>query len=238
MLSQIKNYCIYNTSNMIKAVTFSLLIILSFSSHADPISDLVNIAAQIQGYQLQISSIQNTIQGLTHQIQDAVSGQSAWAHWQFTDYQSWGENTDHWGSVLSMAGNGANNSQLGQTLRSLAEEFPVATELYNSVNPNKLDQKYYALKAKTALAARAASQLSYDKIQEQINYANQLRQQIGTTASLKQSVDLESRLTLENNLIQLEMLRQLALINQQHAIDAQEEVNDAVQNAHFLNTKF
>lgn len=232
MLKPIKNQCIYRT------VALSLFMILSFPSHADPISDLVNIAAQIQGYQLQISSIQNTIQGLTHQIQDAVSGQSDWAHWQFTDHQSWGENTDRWGSVLSMAGNGGNNSQLGRTLRALAEEFPVATELYNSVNPNKMDQKYYALKAKTALVARAASQLSYDKIQEQINYANQLRQQIGATATLKQSVDLESRLTLENNLIQLEMLRQLALINQQHAVDAQAEVNEAVQNAHFLNTNY
>lgn len=228
----IKNFCIYKT------VIFNLLMILSFPSHADPISDLVNIAAQIQGYQLQISSIQNTIQGLTHQIQDAVSGKSEWAHWQFTDYQSWGENTDHWASVLNMAGNGGNMSQLGQMLRSLAIEFPVETDLYNNVNPNKMDQKYYTLKAKTALAARAASQLSYDKIQEQINYSNQLRQQIGTTTTLKQSVDLESRLTLENNLIQLEMLRQLALINQQHAIDTQAEVNDAIQNAHFLNTNY
>ncbi|MCH9755459.1 MAG: type IV secretion system protein [Candidatus Rickettsiella isopodorum] len=232
MLNPIKSHRTYKT------IVLSLFMILSFPSYADPISDLVNIAAQIQGYQLQISSIQNTIQGLTHQIQDAVSGQSEWGHSQFTDHQSWGENTDRWGSVLSMAGNTGNNSQLGRTLRALAEEFPVATELYNSVNPNKMDQKYYALKAKTALAARAASQLSYDKIQDQINYANQLRQQIGTTATLKQSVDLESRLTLENNLIQLEMLRQLALINQQHAIDAQAEVNEAVQNAHFLNANY
>lgn len=232
MLNPIKNYRTYKT------IVFSLFMILSFPSYADPISDLVNIAAQIQCYQLQISSIQNTIQGLTHQIQDAVSGQSEWAHWQFTDYQSWGENTDRWNSVLSMAENGGNNSQLGRALRTLAEEFPVATELYNSVNPNKMDQKYYALKAKTALAARAASQLSYDKIQDQINYANQLRQQIGSTATLKQSVDLESRLTLENNLIQLEMLRQLALINQQHAIDAQAEVNESIQNAHFLNANY
>ncbi len=229
MLTLIKNHCIY------KSVIFSLLMILSFPSYADPISDLVNIAAQIQGYQLQISNIQNTIEGLTHQIQDAVSGKSEWAHWQFTDYQSWGENTDRWDSVLSMAGNGGNMSQLGQVLRSLAAEFPVATELYNNTNPNKVDQKYYALKAKTALAARAASQLGYDKIQEQINYTNQLRQQIGATTTLKQSVDLESRLTLENNLIQLEMLRQLALINQQHAIDSQAEVNDAIQNARFIN---
>ncbi len=137
-----------------------------------------------------------------------------------------------------MAGKGGNNSLLGQTLHSLEKEFPVDTPLYNQVNPNKTDQAYYALKAKTALAARAASQLGYDKIQEQINYANQLRQQIGTTTTLKQSLDLQNRLTIENNLIQLETLRQLALLNQQQAIDAQAQVNDAIQTAHFLSTKF
>ncbi len=227
-----------NLNLAIKAAMLSLLILLPLPSAADPISDLLMIAEQIQGYQQQIAGIQNTIEGLTDQIQAAVSGQSGWGRWQFKDYQSWGENTDRWESILHMAGNGGNLSLLGQTLHSLAKEFPVNTPLYNRVNPNKTDQAYYALKAKTALAARAASQLSYDKIQEQINYANQLRQQIGTTTTLKQSLDLQNRLTIENNLIQLETLRQLALLNQQQAIDAQEKVNDAIQTAHFLSRKF
>jgi hypothetical protein len=227
-----------NLNSAIKATMLSLLIFLPLPSAADPISDLVMIAEQIQGYQQQITGIQDTIEGLTDQIQAAVSGQSQWGRWQFKDYQSWGENTDHWESILQMAGKGGNVSLLGQVFHSLAKEFPVNTPLYNQVNPNKSDQAYYALKAKTALAARAASQLSYDKIQEQINYANQLRQQIGTTTTLKQSLDLQNRLTIENNLIQLETLRQLALLNQQQAIDAQAEVNDAIQTAHFLSRKF
>lgn len=222
----------------IKAFVLSLLIILPLPSHADFFTDLINIAAQIQGYQLEMTGIQDTIQRLNRQIQEAVSGQSEWGHWQYTDYSSWGENTDHWNDVLNMAANGGNNSQLGRTLRSLAREFPVDTALYNRVNPNNTDQKFYALKSKTALAARAASQLSYDKIQEQINYTSQLRQQIGTTTTLKQSLDLQNRLTIENNLIQLETLRQLALINQQHAIDSQAEVNNSIQNSRFLNKKF
>lgn len=223
---------------VIKMTILSLLIFLPLPSAADPISDLLMFAEQIQGYQQQIASIQNTIEGLTDQIQSAVSGQSEWGRWQFTDYQSWGKNTDRWESILQMAGKGGNVSLLGQTLRSLAKEFPVDTPLYNQVNPNKSDQAYYALKAKTALAARAASQLGYDKIQDQINYANQLRQQIGTTTTLKQSLDLQNRLTIENNLIQLETLRQLTLLNQQQAIDAQAQVNDAIQTARFLSKKF
>ncbi len=225
-------------NKIFKITVLSLLIILPLPSRADFFTDLINITAQIQGYQLEMTGIQDTIQRLNRQIQEAVSGQSEWGHWQYTDYSSWGEHTDHWNDVLNIAANGGNNGQLGRTLRSLEQEFPVDTALYNRTNPNKADQTYYSLKAKTTLAARAASQLSYDKIQKQINYSNQLRQQIGTTTTLKQSLDLQNRLTIENNLIQLETLRQLALINQQHAIDSQAEVNNSIQNALFLNEKF
>lgn len=221
-----------------KTILLSLLIALPLPSHATLFMELINIAVQMEADQFQMLDIQGSIQRLNSQIQEAVSGQSEWGYWEYTDYSSWGKNTDHWNDVLTLAEKGGNNSQLGRTLRSFAQEFPFDTALYNHTNPNKADQTYYSLKAKTALAARAASQLSYDKIQEQINYTHQLRQQIGKTTTLKQSLDLQNRLTIENSFIQLETLRQLALINQQHAIDSQAEINNSVQNARFLDEKF
>lgn len=211
-----------------------LFLIFPLSSQADPISGLLFLIEKIQGYQQQVAGIQQSIEGLTQDIQNAVSGQSEWGDWRFKDYASWGNKSDRWNAVLNIAENGGNKSPLGRTLRSIAQAFPLDTVLYNRVNPNPTDQKYYALKSKTALVARAASQLSYDNIQEQIDYANQLRQQIGSTTTLKQSLDLQNRLTIENTLIQLETLRQLALLNQQHAIDAQVQVNEAIQTARFL----
>ncbi|WP_218814689.1 type IV secretion system protein [Rickettsiella endosymbiont of Dermanyssus gallinae] len=222
--------------NVVKFILLSLLILCPLKSYADPfISSVLQIASQIKDYQMQMADIQSTIQRLDSQIQQAVSGHSEWGNWQFNDFNSWGLNADRWSSLLNSTVNGDTNSQLGSMLRLLSREFPLAVELYNRVNPNKSDQKFYSLKAKTALVARAASQLSYDKIQEQINYTNQLRQQIGTTATLKEAVDLSSRLTIENNLIQIEVLRQLALMNQQHAIDAQAEINDELENARFVD---
>jgi Type IV secretion system proteins len=225
-------------NKLFKTAFLGLLIVLPLPSHAVLFTDLINIAVQIQAYQFQMLDIQGSIQRLNGQIQEAISGQSEWGSWQYTDYSSWGKNTAHWNEVLTLAEKGGNNSQLGRTLRLLAQEFPFDTALYNQTNPNKADQIYYSLKAKTALAARAASQLSYDKIQEQIHYTHQLRQQIGKTTTLKQSLDLQNRLTIENSFIQLETLRQLALINQQHAIDSQAEINNSIQNARFLNQKF
>ena len=219
----------------LKILLLILLIFFPLTSRADPfISSVLHIAAQIEGYQMQMADIQSTISRLNRQIQEAVSGQSEWGDWQFNDFQSWGFNVDRWSSLLNLAVNGDNNSRLGSMLRLLSREFPLAMELYNRVNPNKTDQKFYSLRAKTALVTRAASQLSYDRIQEQINYMNQLRQQIGSTTTLKEAVDLENRLTVESNLIQIEVLRQLALMNQQHSIDAQAEVNIDLENAHFV----
>ncbi len=65
-----------NLNPVIKMIVLSLLIFLPLPSAADPISDLLMIAEKIQGYQQQITGIQNTIEGLTDQIQSAVSGQS------------------------------------------------------------------------------------------------------------------------------------------------------------------
>ncbi|WP_218813342.1 type IV secretion system protein [Rickettsiella endosymbiont of Dermanyssus gallinae] len=218
-----------------KIILLSWLIFFPLTSYADPfISGLLHIAAQIEGYQMQMTDIQSTISRLNRQIQQAVSGRSEWGNWRFNDFQSWGLQADRWGSLLNLVTQGGNDGQLGLVLRLLAREFPSAMALYNRVNPNRSDQQFYSLRAKTALVTRAASQLSYDKIQEQINYANELRSQIGTTRTLKEAVDLENRLTVENNLIQIEVLRQLALMNQQHAINAQAEVNLDLQNARFV----
>lgn len=171
------------------------------------------------------------------QLNALLSEASQWGTWRFTDSHSWGETAAQWQRVLDLAQRRGDGSPLGRTLQPLAKEFPIETQVYNQTNPSSLDQRYYALQAETALAARAASELSYNKIQEQINYAKQLKDQINTTTSLKQAVDLQSRLIIENHLIQLEMLRQLAVINQQQAIQSQATVNDMAQTAHFLLPK-
>src|SRR5688572_30129043 len=118
---------------------------------------------------------------------------------------------------------------------TLAHEFPMDMAFYNRAHRNPTDQRYYTLKPQThtpppptPLVARAVSQLRFDPIQIQIDAANQVRQEIGTTSTLKSSVDLQKRLTVENTLFQLDMLRQLALLNQQQALEAQADVNEAI----------
>lgn len=180
--------------------------------------------------------LNSAISGTLDQQLEAMTGTNKWGTQNFTDFQTWGSGADNWQNVLNMAQSGGNSSLLGQEMQQIANQFPINTSLYNSINPNTTDQNFYALQSQTALAARAASQLGFDKIQDHLNYINNnLRTQIGTTADLKTSVDLQSRILVENTLVQLEMLRQLALSNQQQSIEAQAEANSAIKNANFLN---
>ena len=96
------------------------------------------------------------------------------------------------------------------------------------------NQQYYAVKSKTVLAARAASQLDYDHIQNQIAYQQMLQQQIEKATDLKSAIDLSNRIQVEGNLINLAILRQAALSNQQQAINEQANINSALSNAKFL----
>ncbi|MHB1222276.1 MAG: type IV secretion system protein, partial [Gammaproteobacteria bacterium] len=184
--------------------------------------------------QRDILSSQKDIEMLMRQVDDSMHGHSGWGGYQFHDYQSYGIDASDWSRVMKMGDSGYGSGVLGQTMRGLSNEFPVDRKTYNGGITNSTNQKYYALKSQTILAARAASQLDYSKIQEQITYQQMLQQQIENTKDLKAAIDLSNRIQVEGNLINLGILRQTALANQQQAVSEQDSVNVALTNARFL----
>ena len=192
---------------------------------------------QILSVQRDILSSQKDIQQLSKNIEAHLSGHSGWGDYQFRDYQSYGNGAYDWNSVLQMAEYGQGEGALGKSIGGISKQFPMDNHLYNKGIQDTTSQTYYSLKAKTLLATRAASQLDYDKIQEQIAYQQMLRQQIEKTHDLKAAVDLSSRIQIEGNLIQLAILRQAALNNQQQSITEQANVNLALSHAKFLTRR-
>ena len=87
-------------------------------------------------------------------------------------------------------------------------EFPIDINGYNQGVSDPTSRQYYADQSQTVLATRAASQLDYDKIQDQIAYQQMLQQKIDNTDELKSALDLNNRIQVESNLINLEILRQ------------------------------
>jgi hypothetical protein len=185
--------------------------------------------------QRDILTSQRDVQKLMEQVNSNMTGHSGWGTYHTHDYQSYGDNARNWSDVIQLASSGNRSGALGQTMNSLANQFPTSKDVYNKGVSDPTSQTYYRVRSETVLATRAASQLDYDKIQDQISYQQMLQQEIEHTKDLKGAVDLNNRIQVEANLINLEVLRQSALANQQHAIGDQANVNSALQNAKFLS---
>jgi hypothetical protein len=217
----------------------SFLFIFNVAASADIISDLddlLGFVKNISQTETDIAGYDSNIEDLQKDIKAEMSGNYGIGALNFKDFASWGNDANDWESVLHMAQNGGSSGgNLGSNVNQLRNQFPIDTNFFNQQQSDKTQQQYYALTAQTALAARAASQTDYNQIQQQINNEQQLKNQIDKTQNLKEATDLQNRLQVENNLIQLETLRQLSLSNQQQALLLQANANAALQDAHLLS---
>lgn len=177
---------------------------------------------------------QHDIENLMKSVNTGIVGHSGWGTYQTHDYQSYGESAIDWNDVMHLAESGGGSGDLGSVINAIAKQFPINQNDFNRGITNSTQQQYYAVQSQTVLATRAASQLDYDKIQNQIAYQRMLQEQIENANDLKSAVDLNNRIQVEANLINLEMLRQQSLANQQNAIDAQANINNALLHAKFL----
>jgi hypothetical protein len=166
-----------------------------------------------------------------------MSGHSGWGTYQYHDYQSYGAGANTWTALAQTIKTGGNAGQLGQVITGLVREFPIEAQTFSKGITDPSSRAYYASQSQTIVAARAASQLDYDKVQNQIAYQQMLQSQIEHTKDLKSAVDLNNRIQAEANLINLAILRQAAIANQQQAMTAQGSMNSALINAKFLTKK-
>lgn len=208
-----------------KVIILSFLTLFSSYSYADP-DELAELVA-IYGV------VNQSLSQLQAQVNE-LKGNFGLGNLNNQDFGSW-KDASSWKDALNVAENGGNGGgKLGSVVSSMANQFPINTNAFNQADSSKIDQTFYDLQSKTALAARAASQLDYDNLQGQIDYQKNLQKQIDSTSNVKAALDLNNRLQVENNLIHLQMLRQVSLLNQQQSLKAQEEINATNKNLQFL----
>lgn len=193
-----------------------------------------NWLSSIDGQQRALLESQQDNNRLLKQMDQHLTSHSGWGSYQFHDYQSYGDSARDWSSVLQMANHGQGNGELGHSIATVSKQFPSNSRVFNKGVSDPTLQNYYVIKSNTILATRAASQLDYDKIHQQILYQQMLQQQIEKTQDLKAAIDLSNRIQVEGNLINLEILRQSALSSQQQAINEQASLNSSLAHAKFL----
>lgn len=206
----------------------ALYSILNSSRHLESIEgNIQNIDTEIWQSQLDIENLMKSVNG-------SLTGSSGIGTYHFHDYQSYGAGADNWTAVMQMIKGGGSSGDLGRTINSLANQFPINEADFNKGVSDPASRQYYLMQAQTIYAARASSQLDYDKIQSQIAYQQMLQQQIEKTSNLKSALDLNNRIEVESNLINLEILRQAAISNQQQAMQHQGDLIHVLSNAKFL----
>jgi len=233
--------------NFIYLIIFSLVFTSNcYANWYKDIVDRIEITNQINSNilrsqnaslnaQQNILTSQKDIESLMKQVHASVTGNSGWGTYNSHDYQSYGDAARNWSGVMQMTQNGMGNGDLGQAIKALAKEFPIEKNTFNNGITDPRAQRYYEIESQTILAQRAAGQLDYNKVQDQIGHQQMLQGQIENTKDLKAAVDLNNRIQVESNLINLEILRQQALSNQQQALFQQASVNSALTNAKFLS---
>ncbi len=225
------------------AVWVGTIFVFIFSeiSYASAIYGILDTLRRVEGVQIDVRNIerdmmnnQRDIHSLMKQINAGVVGHSGWGTYQPHEHQTYGDSARDWARLMELAKTGNGSGALAQTLSRIANQFPIDQAAFNRGVSDTQSQTYYAQQSQTILATRAASQLDYDKIEEQITYQKTLQQQIEHANDLKSAVDLNNRIQVETNLIQLAMLRQAALANQQQAMSQQANMMSGLTHAKFL----
>lgn len=125
---------------------------------------------------------------------------------------------DKWSNALELKG----DSSFKNIQRKYEELYPVDNEnLKNSV----LQNNFYKRSTQLNRTALAASEYSYDTINEHMDTVNKLLRELANSPTVKQATDLNARLLAEISFIQLEMLKQQNIQTQLIATQNQNVVN-------------
>lgn len=210
--------------------------VIDFSNLAQLGKQMSQLQKQYRQLEQQYKLLSET-KKLSYGQLSAITGNMGHGKNDFFSYtKALGTGTENWAKVLDSYQNGS--GPLATLAKQYQAEYPIEHDLVNSAVQNSREQKYYTLQAKTAIASRATSNAVFNNIETKLARQEKLINNIDNEKSLKGSVELLSRLQAENNLIQLEMMRLMAMLNQQQAVNAQGQVNSALTNAQFLGTDY
>lgn len=215
-----------------------LLIVMPLRTWAAPgFADVIYLLAEMYGLDTKELKALNKLNDLSHQTlqqlqaqQQLLTGSYGYGQLNYNpQLSSWGHGTDQWAALLTAYQ--SNSGEFGTLAKQLQQQFPLEA---TAMKPHARMNSYQTLQAQTALATRTASEHTYNQLQAKRDAQQQLHSQIDHTANIKAALDLQNRLSYENNLLQLELVRLLALSTEQAAINQQGAANRALVHQQFL----
>lgn len=219
-----------------------LLLVMTFlmapvSSFADPFDAavIVEVLNEIFSVNKEISNYSEQIKNFNADIVSGLTGLHNYgANYYDPNLFLWGNKLTNWQDVIDAAKNGHADGEMGNAIRDLAKQFPVAKD---NLGDNDLQNNYYLLQAQTNLAARASSQVTFEKLNKEAETLKQLHQLIDQAQDNKSAVDLSNRLATEQSNISIQQAKLLAVLVEQAAIANQEKTNHIKENEDFFDIK-
>lgn len=204
------------------------------------IGDVVSILGNIYGINIdQLDEMESlhklndkTLQQLQEQQKLLIGSYGYGGLTLSSNAYSWGKNNDQLSSLLNAYQNG--HGDFGSLAKQLHQQFPINP---STLKPHDRINSYNQLQAETTLTARTASEYSYNQIEEKLEVQRNLQKQIDRAPNIKAAIDLQNRLSYENNLLQLELLRLISVSTQQQAVAQQDNANSALIRQRFFDLK-
>ena len=211
---------------MNKRLIMSLLIafmitLIAWPVYADPAGDA--ILSLILGKDAEI--LMNAIKqmeslGLIQEgLEQGLLGTHSYGSQYYNeDNYRWGGGSDDWQSILAMSRHGASNGALSDIVSHVSKQFPVNHSLGST---NAVENEYYELQARTAIAARSGSELAFNQTSHDEENIRRLHRKIDQAEDSKSATDLNNRFASENAMLSIQQTKLLAMLVQQAAVDAQ-----------------
>lgn len=222
-----------------KKILPSILITILYLSPTLAVADgwtiISDAISKLYGVNLNIKDLNASQLETLVNIQKSFTGRHEYGNNYYDrDLYAWGGSSNTWQDVLSLAQHGSGDGQLGETISSLAREYPIQSN-FNS--PNQDEKHYYRLQAQTALASRSAAEVSYQQAVREEKIMRSLHDLIDKVEDEKSASDLHNRLASEQGMTSVQQLKLLSILVQQNAVSAQEKANRAKEDMEFFDIK-
>lgn len=196
--------------------------------------DIFNMIAGMYGVSLDTNKIDKDQLDKLKDINNSLTGTHNYGNKNYDkNTYVWGNGTDDWQQVLAMSRNGG-SGELGSTISELSKQFPMTGSL-KSRNP--VENDYYDLQARTALASRSSAEVAYKQAVKEEKTMRNLHDMIDHAEDQKSAADLNNRFAAENAMTNVQQTKLLSILVQQQAVSAQEKANRAKEDMEFFDNK-
>lgn len=220
---------------LIKVIFLIIALSLSTTSVALELDDLFYAVLKMYDIDLETNDLSKKQLHQLENLNDSLSGKHGYGNKNYNDNAyAWGGGTNSWQEILALSKRGGGNGQLGETMLSLAKEYPIKNSFES---PNQTEKDYYRLQAQTSLASRSAAEVSYQQAVKQEKTMRSLHDLIDKTENEKSASDLNNRLASEQAMTSLQQTKLLSILVQQQAVAAQERTNRAKEDMEFFEVK-